>query len=154
MILGSRPNDANAYQIAVGSDGRASITSASGFRPFTLPEAVVKRFFAALAASREDSASGACAKKAPFDATIRVSWHGWLSGDVTCPPSGPDAADAVALNNIVLEVIVLAGPPAAIPRRQLPPQGQPPKQKRTRLETSRVRSHGGERVNYCRERGL
>ena len=126
VILGSRPNDANAYQIAVGSDGSASITSASGFRAFTLPDALVKRFFAALAASHRDSTSGACAKKAPFDATIRVRWHGWVSGDVTCPPSEPDPVAAVALNNAVMQVIVLAGPPAAIPRSQLPPQDQPP----------------------------
>ncbi|HEY1881512.1 MAG TPA: hypothetical protein VGG51_00535 [Candidatus Cybelea sp.] len=126
VILGSRPNDANAYQIAVGSDGSASITSASGFRAFTLPEAVVKHLFAALAASGKDSMSGACAKKAPFDATIRVRWNGWVSGDVTCPPSEPDPVAAVALNNAVMRIIVLAGPPAATPRSQLPPEDQPP----------------------------
>jgi hypothetical protein len=126
VILGSRPDDPNAYQIEVNSDGSASITSAAtGTRSFTVPEPIVEAFFAAVATSSNDGdTSRSCAKKAPFNATVRVKWHGWVSGDVTCRTH--PTPEAVALNNAVVYIEVLAGPPASIPRSALPPEDRPP----------------------------
>ncbi|HEY6449893.1 MAG TPA: hypothetical protein VIX60_04365 [Candidatus Cybelea sp.] len=126
VILGSRPDDPNAYQIEVSSDGSASITSAAAStKSFTVPEGIVESFFAALAASSNDGgASQSCVKKAPFNATNRVKWHGRLTGDVACPARV--TAEAIALNNAVLHILLLAGPPASIPRSALPPEDRPP----------------------------
>jgi hypothetical protein len=117
VIVDSGSTNSRANQIVVRSDGTASIASGtSSPTPFTVPKAVAARFFTALAAAREDNApSGSCAKSASFGSTIRVKWHGWVSSDVTCPPPGdvsPAAMkDAQALNNSVMEIRVLAGPP-------------------------------------------
>jgi hypothetical protein len=111
------------YQIVVNSDGTASLSSnMSDSKPFRLPEEIVTSFFAALEASYRDNwTSGPCEKKAPFDGTISVTWHEWVSADVTCPANEPNAQrDWVRLNHAVNEIVVLAGPPAAIPCYELP----------------------------------
>ncbi|MFY9740033.1 MAG: hypothetical protein WAK11_13440 [Candidatus Cybelea sp.] len=129
VIDGSR--DSRDYRIVVYSDGSASIAAAaSAPRAFTIPEETVTQFFAALAASQNNPSTGVvCAKHAPFDSTIHVTWHGWVSGDVACPASwiGSGATQpSVALNHSVMEIIVLAGQPAAFPCTDLPANDRPP----------------------------
>jgi hypothetical protein len=123
VIVGSSPSTL-VYQIVVGSDGAASITTpAWGPKPFTIPADTVAFFFAALAASsNENWTSGPCTKEQPHY-TVRVKWHGWVSGDVTCPAA---EYDAIRLNHAVMVILVLAGPPAAIPCYELPRGDQPP----------------------------
>jgi hypothetical protein len=124
VVMGYSPNGAEAYRIAVSSDGSASIAATgSKAQPFTIPENIVEHFFAALVASRNYPwTSEPCAKRAPYDATIRVQWYGWISGDVTCPPHAAYAAMQAfqTLNNAVMHIAVLAGPPAGVRFSSLP----------------------------------
>jgi hypothetical protein len=127
VIYGTR--NSHTYEIVVRSDGAASIaTGASAPRSFTIPRDTVSRFFAALSASRSDNfTSLPCTKgDGPYYSTIHVSWHGWVSGDVTCPANEP-VPSAVALNNTVSAIVVYAGPPAAITKcSEMPPGWAPP----------------------------
>jgi hypothetical protein len=117
VIVDSGSTNSRASETVVRSDGTGSITSGtSSPKPFTLPKAVVARFFAALPAAREENApNGSCAKSASFGSTIVVKWHGWVSSDVTCPPGDVSPAvikAAQALNNTVMEIRAFAGPAA------------------------------------------
>lgn len=127
VMDGSR--NSHAYRIVVRSDGAASIaTATSAPRGFSIPGDTVARFFAAVAASRSDNwTNGPCTKTAPYDSTIRVTWHGWVSGDVACPSDGRNVSAEVALNNTVMAIVVYAGPPAAIKKcSEMPPGWVPP----------------------------
>jgi len=116
VIVDSGSTNSRANQIVVRAEGTASITSGtSSPKLFTVPKDVVARFFAALAAVREENVpSGSCAKSASFGSTIRVKWDGWVSSDVTCPPPSTVGSaavkDAQALNDTVMEIRGLAGP--------------------------------------------
>jgi hypothetical protein len=133
VIIGS--TNYHRWQIAVRSDGVAAIWSAStGTKAFNLPQDTVVRFFAVVAAARAyDWKSATCPNIEPFEASARVLWRGWTSADVVCSAnveSSDEMRDEQLLNNTVMEIEVLAGPPAAVPCYELPPKDQPPNCKR------------------------
>jgi hypothetical protein len=133
VIIGSTNH--HQWQIAVRSDGGAAIWPAStGTKAFNLPQDTVARFFAVVAAARAyDWKSVACPNIEPFEASARVMWHGWTSADVVClagAESSDEMRDEQLLNNTVMEIEVLAGPPAAVPCYELPAKDQPPNCKR------------------------
>lgn len=132
-IIGTTNN--HSYEIVVRSDGLATLYSGStALKTFALPADTVARFFSILATARADDWQNVtCPTQTPPVMRARVEWHGWYSADVTCAPyySGPAPDFTVAwhlgrLNNVVMEVIVLTGPPAAIPCYELPKREQPP----------------------------
>jgi hypothetical protein len=93
-IVDSGSTNANGYTIHIASDGNASVTyqprggSAIGApKRFTVPAATTARFFADLAAARKGNAKTvACMKPVSFGTTLKVTWQGWTSPDLTCPP--------------------------------------------------------------------
>lgn len=93
-IVDSGSTNANGYTIRIGSDGNASVTyEPRGGSPvgapkrFTVPAATTARFFADLAAARKgNAASVPCMKSVSFGSTLKVTWQGWTSPDLTCPP--------------------------------------------------------------------
>jgi hypothetical protein len=92
VIADSGSTNMLGYQIQVAPDGSASITmqpatEPTSPKPFTIPKAVVTRFFADLAAARKANLTTVpCMKSVSFGSTIRVTWQGWVSPDLTCPP--------------------------------------------------------------------
>jgi hypothetical protein len=97
VIVNSGSTNSYGYSIEVWSDGTASVTmqrrgSATGTpKPFTVPTATATRFFADLAAARKGNlTTGPCMKSASFGTTMRVTWQGWTSPDLSCP--GDDSA--------------------------------------------------------------
>jgi hypothetical protein len=129
--------DGIAWQIAVRSDGAATVYSAYGNRSFYMQGDFVTRFFAAVKGVHDDDwSSFICPPPPPFmGSPIRVTWHGWPSPNVICTPkwtspdddmSGTISWHFMQLNNTVMAIVVLAGRPAAIPCTELPREDQPP----------------------------
>jgi hypothetical protein len=92
-IVNSGSTNSYGYTITVWSDGTGSVTlQARGGTPsspkaFTVPSATTARFFADLAAARKGNATTVpCMKSVSFGSTTRISWQGWESPDLTCPP--------------------------------------------------------------------
>jgi hypothetical protein len=94
MIVDSGSTNANGYTIHITADGNASVTfqprggSPIGTpKPFTVPAATTARFFSDLAAARKGNlATVPCMKPVSFGTTLKVTWQGWTSPDLTCPP--------------------------------------------------------------------
>lgn len=92
IIFDSGSTNMLGYKIEVFSDGSASLTTQSATstpsssKSLHLPLETVKQFFADLAAARKANATTVpCMKSASFGTTIRVTWQGWTSPDLTCP---------------------------------------------------------------------
>lgn len=93
-IVDSGSTNANGYTIHVTSDGNASVLyQPRGGSPigtpkkFTVPAATTARFFTDLAAARKGNAATVpCMKSVSFGTTLKVTWQGWTSPDLTCPP--------------------------------------------------------------------
>lgn len=93
VIVDSGSTNAPGHNIQVWSDGAASITTqARGASPgpatsFSVPSSTAARFFGDLAAARKGNvATVPCMKSASFGTTVRITWQGWTSPDLTCPP--------------------------------------------------------------------
>jgi hypothetical protein len=94
VIVNSGSTNTAGYKIDVWSDGSASVTlqnrmgvAQSSPKPFTVTAALAKNFLGTLKAARDGHATGSpCMKSASFGSTTRVTWHGWTSPDLECPP--------------------------------------------------------------------
>ena len=94
VIVNSGSTNTIGYRIEVQSDGTATVavqqnrTATPGpAKAFNVPAATAKKFFDDLAAARKGNAAMVpCMKSASFGSTITVTWQGWKSGDLTCPP--------------------------------------------------------------------
>jgi hypothetical protein len=92
QIVNSGSTNTLGYTIRVSSDGKASLelqggSAASTPKPFTLSADLATRFFADLAAARKGNAvTVPCMKSASFGTSTHVSWQGWKSPDLSCPP--------------------------------------------------------------------
>jgi hypothetical protein len=95
VIVDSGSTNTLGYKIEVWSDGTAVITPQNRLgtaqaapKSFTVPAATASRFFADLRAARKGNATGEpCVKSASFGTTTHVTWHGWTSPDLDCPPN-------------------------------------------------------------------
>jgi len=123
LIVNSGSTNTVGYKISLWSDGTASVTTqrrdgsaASTPKSFNVPSATTARFFSNLAAARAGNVvSVPCMKSASFGTTTHVTWHGWTSPDLDCPPKdslGP------ALEKDVQEIVKAAGI-SSVPLRQL-----------------------------------
>jgi hypothetical protein len=94
VINNSGSTNSNGYMIQIWPDGAGSVAVqtregriVSMLKPFKLPPTVAIQFFADLAAARNGGAATVpCMKTVSFGASLRVSWQGWESPDLTCPP--------------------------------------------------------------------
>lgn len=142
VIRNTGSTNAPAFSIKLRSDGSASVRTQSkpGARHAVpahaaeIPLSLAARFFAAAAASRREAAStaGGCVKSASFGSSTTVLWHGWTSGDLSCPQTG---AHARALAAVVAQIVGLAtseqpsGHSVHLPinePRRAPVEGTPP----------------------------
>ncbi len=101
VILNSGSTNTVGFKITVWSDGQASLAqqnrdgSAAGAKSFTVPAAVATRFFSDLAAARSSNAATVpCMKSASFGTSTHITWQGWVSPDLECPPK-TSAGDAL-----------------------------------------------------------
>ncbi len=93
VIVNSGSTNSYGYRIEVSSDGKASVTlqrggtASSTPKPFTVAAATASKFFTDLAAAKKGNvATVPCMKSASFGSSIHVTWQGWKSPDLTCPP--------------------------------------------------------------------
>jgi hypothetical protein len=113
------------YTIEVRADGTASAAASnrngdvlSTPKPFTLDAALATSFFTHLAAAQAEGAKvEPCMKSASFGSTTRVSWDGWTSPDLSCPP----ASDAAAALVHDVQTITTASGIESTPRRSFGP---------------------------------
>ncbi|MGA9944798.1 MAG: hypothetical protein WBP75_07140 [Candidatus Cybelea sp.] len=95
VIANSGSTNSYGYTIHIASDGKASFTfqkrgesAATTPKPFSVPMATAARFFSDLAAARKGNAASApCMKSASFGTSMHVTWQGWVSPDLSCPPN-------------------------------------------------------------------
>lgn len=94
VIVNSGSTNTIGYKISVWSDGTASVTmqqregsSASRPKSFNVPSPIATHFFSDLAAARSGKAvTVPCMKSASFGTSTHVTWQGWVSPDLDCPP--------------------------------------------------------------------
>lgn len=95
-IVNSGSTNTPGYTIAVRSDGSATLAvrgrlgmPANPPKSFSVSSTVAQQFMDDLKAARDGHAAGQpCMKSASFGTTTRVTWHGWTSPDLQCPPGG------------------------------------------------------------------
>jgi hypothetical protein len=121
VIVNSGSTNTMGYSIQVSSDGKASVTmqnrgsSASAAKAFTVSAETSKRFFADLASARKGNvATVPCMKSASFGTSTHISWQGWVSPDLSCPPK--DSLGEALVQDI--DAIRQAAGVSAMPRRQ------------------------------------
>ncbi len=94
VIVDSGSTNTLGYKIEVWSDGSASVTpqnkagiAQGAVKTFTVSAATASKFFADLQAARSGNATGSgCIKSASFGTATHVTWQGWTSPDLDCPP--------------------------------------------------------------------
>jgi hypothetical protein len=97
--------------------------SPSPAKSFTVSASIAKQFFTDLAAARQaKTVTEPCMKSASFGSSTYVTWKGWRSGDLSCPPSD---ASGKSLVNDVEEIRTAAGV-SAVPFRQGPVEVKSP----------------------------
>jgi len=106
-IVNSGSTNTAGYTVAVWSDGEASLSIRGGTtRTFAIPSEE---------SAREANAPAQfCMKSASFGTRTVVTWHGWTSPDLQCPPQ---EASTAALAQDVRRIVAasgLAGPPHRI----------------------------------------
>lgn len=97
VIVNSGSTNTAGYRIALSSDGSASVTTqnrdgapAGKTKSFSVPASTVARFFSDLATARKEKAPLVpCMKSASFGTSTHVTWQGWVSPDLDCPPATP-----------------------------------------------------------------
>jgi hypothetical protein len=103
VIVNSGSTNFAGYKIEVWPDGTAALTvedrggtALTTPKPFTVAKTDATKFFADLATAKSDGAAGSpCMKSASFGSTTRVTWHGWTSPDLSCPPDNAALAALV-----------------------------------------------------------
>jgi hypothetical protein len=122
IIVNSGSTNSIGFKISVWSDGSASAilqnrdgTPAGKPKPFTVPAATTSRFFADLAAARKaNTTSVPCMKSVSFGTSTHITWQGWVSPDLDCPPK--DASGDALVKDV--EAIRQASGIPALPPRQ------------------------------------
>ena len=104
-IVDSGSTNTSGFTIVVRSDGSATVavqqnaTQSPTPKPFTLSQAMATRFFADLAAAKKGNATTVpCMKSASFGTTLRITWQGWTSPDLSCPPK--DSLGAALISDV------------------------------------------------------
>ena len=138
IIQNTGSTNAAGFSIMLWSDGRASVrpqvkpAPRAGARAAEIPLALAAHFFAAAAASRlESAAAGGCVKSASFGSATTVLWHGWTSGDLSCPQTGTRTRELAAVVAKVVRIALTGQPPGRSIRlpinepRRAPAEGTP-----------------------------
>lgn len=124
VIVNSGSTNSYGYTIALSSDGKGTVTlqqrggaAAHAPKPFTVPPATAARFFADLAAARKGNVTTApCMKSASFGTSLHITWQGWVSPDLSCPPTGTLGQALVTDADAIRQAAGIS----ALPLRQAP----------------------------------
>ncbi len=124
VIVNSGSTNSYGYTIQVSSEGKGTVTlqerggvAARAAKPFTVPAAAAAQFFADLAAARKANVTSApCMKSASFGTSTHITWQGWTSPDLSCPPTGAVGNALVT----AVDTIRKAAGISAMPLRQAP----------------------------------
>lgn len=138
-IVNSGSTNALGWTITLRSDGDGSIESesrtamqASTRRAFAVSSSLALRLLGAAQAARDANAAGrACMKSVSFGTRLTVTYHGWTSPDLSCPPASSLVATLAADVSLVVDA---ARPPSGLrsihapmqPRRIPPTPGSVP----------------------------
>lgn len=128
VITVSGSTNTQPYTISVSSDGSATVmvAGASTAKHVTVPAAATARFFADLQAARKgNAASVPCMKSVSFGTTTHVTWQGWVSPDLDCPPKDDLGSALVADVEAIRTAAGMTGPPMRGGPAQMP-QGPVP----------------------------
>jgi hypothetical protein len=135
VIVNSGSTNSYGFTIQVWSNGKGSLAlkgrggAAGTAKPFSLSAATTARFFADLAAARKANAATApCVKSASFGTSTHVTWQGWQSPDLSCPPNGSVGEALVRDVDAIRQAAGVSQPPlrgAAGPIG--PTQSEPPR---------------------------
>ncbi len=95
VIVNSGSTNSVGYKITVTSDGTASAvlqnrdgSSVGTQKSFHVATDTAARLFADLAAARKNKMTTVhCMKSASFGSSTHVTWEGWVSPDLDCPPT-------------------------------------------------------------------
>ncbi|HYL26651.1 MAG TPA: hypothetical protein VEW74_02390 [Candidatus Nitrosotalea sp.] len=103
VIVNSGSTNTSGYTIKLSSDGKGSLIvqprggKAGAPKSFSVPAATATKFFSDLAAARKANlATVPCMKSASFGSSTHVTWQGWTSPDLSCPPKAPQGDALVA----------------------------------------------------------
>jgi hypothetical protein len=129
VIVYSGSTNSYGYTIRVWSDGKGSVTlqerggtAVATPRALTVPPTIAVHFFSDLAAARKGNATTVpCMKTVSFGTSTHITWHGWESPDLTCPPKD-SLGEALALD--VDAIRQMAGI-SNLPLRNVPPKTAP-----------------------------
>jgi hypothetical protein len=129
QIVDSGSTNTSGYRIVVQSDGSAAISVQQVAKQYSTPKAfavskeTATRFFADLAAARKGNATTVpCMKSASFGTTLHVTWQGWTSPDLSCPPKGSLGAALIADVQAIREASGVSAVPLRRGSSEVPPR--------------------------------
>jgi len=108
VVENSGSTNGAGWRMVIRSSGQATTQvlsrSQAAPSPFTPDPALVETFFRDVRAARDSNTPPAtCMKSASFGSRTMVLWHGWSSGDLSCPGNtgamGALAQDVAALQS-------------------------------------------------------
>jgi hypothetical protein len=104
-IVDSGSTNTSGYRIVMQPDGSAAVSvqragsQHSTPKTFSVSKETATRFFADLAAARNgDATTVPCMKSASFGTTLHITWQGWTSPDLSCPPK--DSLGAALIRDV------------------------------------------------------
>jgi hypothetical protein len=123
-IVNSGSTNSYGYAIRITSEGKGTVTlqghgaaAAGAPKAFTVSASTAARFFADLAAARKGNMTAApCMKSASFGTSMHITWQGWVSPDLSCPPT--EALGKALVTDV--DAIRQAAGISALPLRQAP----------------------------------
>jgi hypothetical protein len=134
VIVNSGSTNAYGFTIQVWSNGKGSValnarvSAPSAAKPFSLSAATTARFFADLAAARKANVTTAtCVKSASFGTSTRITWQGWQSPDLSCPPNDPAGEALVRDIDTIRQAAGMSQPPLHGAGPIGPTQSEPPR---------------------------
>ena len=116
-IINSGSTNTEGYTMKVWSDGTGEVSGArtGDSHKFQIDADLTPKFFADLKAARANPGTpGHCMKSASFGTTTVVSWHGWQSTDLQCPPFN------AAMTALVTDVRAIQAAANWASRRRIP----------------------------------
>lgn len=126
-IENSRSTNTAPYTIKVWSNGHAVlIRQGSADKPFAIDASLALQFLDQAKGARNDPGTPQhCMKSASFGTTTTVTYHGWQSPDLQCPPFS-NAVSMLATTVRTIQTAANVGPPSSrmplpVEQRRFPP---------------------------------
>jgi hypothetical protein len=113
-IANSGSTNAAGWTIQIRSDGQGTVMG----RRFSIAPETAMRFLRDARLARDAHVAGrGCMKSVSFGTRLNVTYHGWTSPDLSCPPSSTPLAE---LAHDTQAIVSAAQPPVSLRRIRLP----------------------------------